>query len=60
MDITKAKTSSEQPEQGAQIIIPCKTEEKKFRICEVCGHANAESEAICTMCSNYLVLGRGD
>ena len=59
METKKTNAIAGQPEQGA-IIIPCKTEEKKFRICQVCGHANDETEALCTMCSNYLVLGRGD
>ena len=28
--------------------------EKKFKICEVCGHVNSQETSICKMCSNYL------
>ena len=27
---------------------------RTFIICEVCGHANKETNAQCEMCSNYL------
>ena len=43
-----------------QIVIPCKTEDKKYRVCDVCGHSNPDNIAICEMCSNYLLLGEGD
>ena len=52
--------NKEEHEQTTQIIIPCKTEDKKFRICDVCGHSNLDNVAICEMCSNYLILGEGD
>ena len=56
--IANAKTEKE--EQNSQIIIPCRTDEKKFQVCDMCGHANPEHAAMCEMCSNYLILGKGD
>lgn len=57
---TIVKEKEEQKEQMAQIVIPCTPVDKKFRICEVCGHSNPHYIAVCEMCSNYLILGEGD
>ena len=50
----------ESKESFTQIVIPCKTEDKKYIVCEVCGYANPENASMCEMCSNYLILGRCD
>ena len=57
---TRAKdVEKEDAGREIKLVIPCQGMEKKLRICEVCGHANSEDEAMCVMCSNYLFLERG-
>ncbi len=42
------------------LVFPLAVSEKpKMKICDMCGHANPESAAMCKMCSNYLEGEKG-
>ena len=56
----KISTSVEKNVSEHKVVLSNEIFHKKFRICEVCGHTNLESTAICEMCSNYLILGGED
>ena len=39
---------------ASPILIPYEQKDKKYVLCDMCGHANPEYTAQCEMCSNYL------
>ena len=54
-NVTPTAQASAQEASGNIAFVPCAvSESKKFKICDVCGHANPESAALCKVCSNYL------
>ena len=50
------ETNSTAQEQDVfeKTILLAQREKEKVVLCEVCGHANTEKDALCKMCSNYL------
>jgi ribosomal protein L40E len=52
-DLSSAQTAAEAV--GNVAFIPCSVPQaNKIKICDICGHANPETAALCKMCSNYL------
>ena len=54
----KPKTSNDAQQTspaGCSLVLACnKSEKEERKVCDVCGHSNPESAALCEMCSNYL------
>lgn len=49
-NIVETKQVLVESEQGTTVFC----EKEKVVLCEVCGHANTERDALCKNCSNYL------
>ena len=49
----KSKCSRILVENGQGTVV-CDCEKEKIVLCDVCGHANTERDALCKNCSNYL------